>query len=126
MVIRSSFATWQFQRYRQKLCFKDLREDELVDKTANVMNTSAEMLRSTYMAYSESKMITRPQCVKFIPFSMTNRLARLKALLRELYLVALIILVENRTFGKIIVPPSFIDFKYCFALTRNKGIRVYI
>jgi hypothetical protein len=53
MVIRSSFATWQFQRYRQKLCFKDLREDEFVDKMANVMNNSAEM-RSTYMAYSES------------------------------------------------------------------------
>jgi hypothetical protein len=53
MVIRSSFATWQFQRYRQKLCFRELREDEFLQKIAKVMNTSVEMLRSTYLAYSE-------------------------------------------------------------------------
>jgi hypothetical protein len=52
-VIRSSFATWQFQRYRQKLCFRELREDEFLQKIAKVMNTSVEMLRSTYLAYSE-------------------------------------------------------------------------
>jgi hypothetical protein len=33
MVIRSSFAKWQFQRYRQNLCFRELREDEFLEKS---------------------------------------------------------------------------------------------
>jgi phosphate uptake regulator len=53
MVIRSSLATLLFQRYRQKLRYRELREDEFLEKIAKVMNTSVEMLRYTYLAYND-------------------------------------------------------------------------
>jgi hypothetical protein len=53
MVIRASFATWQFRQYTDKQCFLGISQDEFMEKLAKIMNTSPEMLRSTYVAYSE-------------------------------------------------------------------------
>jgi hypothetical protein len=53
MVIRASFATWQFRQYEDQQCFVGISQDEFVEKLAKIMNTSPEMLRSTYVAYSE-------------------------------------------------------------------------
>jgi hypothetical protein len=53
MVIRASFATWQFRKYTDKQCFVGLSQDEFMEKLAKIMNTSPEMLRSTYVAFSE-------------------------------------------------------------------------
>jgi hypothetical protein len=49
-VLRSSYATWNFKAYREGRLFKDLSEDQFLDKIAKVMNTSPEQLRSTYIA----------------------------------------------------------------------------
>jgi hypothetical protein len=51
-VLRSSYATWNFKAYREGRLFKDLSEDQFLDKIAKVMNTSPEQLRSTYIACS--------------------------------------------------------------------------
>jgi hypothetical protein len=53
MVIRASFETWQFRQYADQQCFGGIGQDEFMEKLAKIMNTSAEMLRSTYVAYSE-------------------------------------------------------------------------
>jgi hypothetical protein len=53
MVIRASFATWQFRQYVDQQCFVGISQDEFMEKLAKIMNTSPEMLRSTYVAYSE-------------------------------------------------------------------------
>jgi hypothetical protein len=53
MVIRASFATWQFRQDVDQQCFVGISQDEFMEKLAKIMNTSPEMLRSTYVAYSE-------------------------------------------------------------------------
>jgi hypothetical protein len=53
MVIRASFATWQLRQYADPQCFVGISRDEFMEKLGKIMNTSPEMLRSTYVAYSE-------------------------------------------------------------------------
>lgn len=52
-VVRSSYATWKFQAYKQGHIFKQLNEDEFLDTLAKIMNTSAEQLKATYIACRE-------------------------------------------------------------------------
>jgi len=42
----------RFKAFKEGLLFKDLSEDQFLDKIAKVMNTSPEQLRSTYIACS--------------------------------------------------------------------------
>jgi len=51
-VLLSSYVTWNFEAYNEGLLFKDLPEDQFLDKIAKVMNTSPEQLRSTYISCS--------------------------------------------------------------------------
>jgi hypothetical protein len=53
MEIRASFATWQFRQYVDPQSFVGINQDEFMEKLEKIMNTSPEMLRSTYVAYSE-------------------------------------------------------------------------
>jgi hypothetical protein len=50
--LRSSYATWQFQAYREGLIFEGLREDDFLDTLGKIMNTSPEQLKATYIACS--------------------------------------------------------------------------
>ena len=52
-VVRSSYATWKFQAYKQGHIFKQLNEEEFLDTLAKIMNTSAEQLKATYIACRE-------------------------------------------------------------------------
>jgi hypothetical protein len=50
--LRSSYATWQFQAYREGQIFQGLREDDFLDTLGKIMNTSPEQLKATYIACS--------------------------------------------------------------------------
>jgi hypothetical protein len=51
MDLRGSFATMMFNKYRRGAVFKEKSRDEFLDELASMMNTSAEMLRKTYIAW---------------------------------------------------------------------------
>jgi hypothetical protein len=52
-VLRSSYATWKYNSYKKGRIFADLNENEFMDTLANIMNTSVEQLRATYIACRE-------------------------------------------------------------------------
>ena len=51
MIVRSSYASWQFKLYNQRETFVGLTEAQFLDKLAKIMNSSADMLQSVYIAY---------------------------------------------------------------------------
>jgi hypothetical protein len=51
MDLRGSFATMMFGKYRRGMSFKGKTVDEFLNELATMMNTSAEMLRKTYIAW---------------------------------------------------------------------------
>jgi hypothetical protein len=51
--LRSSYATWQFQAYREGRIFEGLSEDDFLDTLSKIMNTSIEQLKATYIACRE-------------------------------------------------------------------------
>jgi hypothetical protein len=52
-VVRSSFATWQYQLFKHGDLFSGKSEEEFMDMLSKVMNTSPEQLKSTYIACSQ-------------------------------------------------------------------------
>jgi hypothetical protein len=53
--VRSSFATWQFKLYSLGKKFQSYTTDQFLDALGKTMNTSAEMLKGVYIAYSEAE-----------------------------------------------------------------------
>ena len=54
MSLRSSYGTMMMHAYRQKKVFSNLTETAFLDVLPQVMNTSAEQLRQTYIALDET------------------------------------------------------------------------
>jgi hypothetical protein len=53
--VRSSFATWQFKLYSLGKKFQSYTTDQFLDALGKTINTSAEMLKGVYIAYSEAE-----------------------------------------------------------------------
>jgi hypothetical protein len=52
-IVRSSYATWKYQAYKNGEVFANLSVDEFLETLARIMNTSSEQLKSTYIACGE-------------------------------------------------------------------------
>jgi hypothetical protein len=55
--VRSSFASWKYNAFKQGRIFSNKTEQEFLDILAKIMNTSVEQLESTYIAAREMDTI---------------------------------------------------------------------
>ena len=73
MTLRSSYCTMMMKAYSQKRIFRNLDQEGFLMKLANVMNTSPEQLKTTYIGVDRSDFEdTAKELVSVLDISLTD------------------------------------------------------